>query len=614
MRALPTLAVAVLVVCSAVWVGAGGSMARPTDDALDGGGGDAFAVDKPTAERVTPLPGSTDGDDGVNATGADVPAGYHQISRLGPANATEFGRFGVSVDVNGDTAVVGRLRGGNGTGGSAAVFERYNGLWERQVTLRAGDNATGDGFGRSVAVDGDLAVVGARFAAVDGEEQGAVYVFRRANGTWTREARLAAEDGADGDAFGDAVAVTGDTVLVGAREADGGPGSAYTFRRSNGSWRQTAKLDAPDRTPADNFGWSVAIEGDLAVVGAQDDAQRGDSAGAVHAFRRANGTWLREAKLLANETSQGDNLGWSVGTDGDRVLAGANGAGDNTGAAYVFDRVGDTWVQNATLRASDGAVGDVFGFSVALDGGTALVGAQGTDRAGSFTGTAYAFRLTNGTWAEHRIAPDESRAGAGFGSAVAVDGATAFVGASTEDAQRGAAYAFEFASIYTREEIATAKYGPAFANLSDRTARQVEELYLRQPWPAGTTPTDVRTRTELAADRHDTPFDELSRERRVAVQSAFDAQSGDTGANATFDRDHISREKYYGYDFAALSNETSAQVEELFDRQPFRFDPDAVRTREEIARQRYDLPYDSLSRVTRIEIERTYHKQFADEN
>ncbi|WP_336339647.1 PKD domain-containing protein [Haloarcula brevis] len=165
---------------------------------------------------------------------------------------------------------------------------------------------------------------------------------------------------------------------------------------------------------------------------------------------------------------------------------------------------------------------------------------------------------------------------------------------------------------YTRDEIAKAKYGYNFSELSNETARQVEELYLRQPFAKGAQPEDVKTREEIAEDRYGKDFGNLSRETTIEIQSDFDAQFGDTGANTTYTRDEISRAKYYGYNFSELSTETAGQVEELYNRQPFAdgISPSNIQTREEIANEKYGLEGDELSRETRLELEQTYHEQF----
>ncbi|WP_136590991.1 PKD domain-containing protein [Salinigranum halophilum] len=166
---------------------------------------------------------------------------------------------------------------------------------------------------------------------------------------------------------------------------------------------------------------------------------------------------------------------------------------------------------------------------------------------------------------------------------------------------------------YTRDEISQAKYGDDFDELSTETARQVEELFLRQPFADGDGPVDVKTREELANDRYGEDFDDLSRETTIELQAEFDAQFGDAGADAEYTRDEIAQAKY-GDDFDELSTETAGQVEELYNRQPFAGDrtPSEVRTREEIAEANYGAELGDLSRESRLAVEQAYHEQFAE--
>lgn len=166
----------------------------------------------------------------------------------------------------------------------------------------------------------------------------------------------------------------------------------------------------------------------------------------------------------------------------------------------------------------------------------------------------------------------------------------------------------------SRDEIARAKYGLAFDELSAETARAVEELYRRQSASDGQSPASLDTRDEIAMDRYGVAFDELSRETTVEVQAAFDAQFGDRGAGAAYTRDEIAEAKY-GLAFDELSAETAGRVEELYDRQPFAGDrsPSEVQTREEIAETTYGTALEQLSRETRLAVERSYHEQFEGE-
>ncbi|RZB38448.1 MAG: hypothetical protein SRB2_00196 [Desulfobacteraceae bacterium Eth-SRB2] len=212
--------------------------------------------------------------------------------------------------------------------------------------------------------------------------------------TATQVAKLVAADGASGDLFGYSVAVDGDTAVIGAwADVDAGvsSGSAYVFTRDAiGDWSQQAKLLAGDGASADFFGWSVAVDGDTAVIGAWADDDAGVSSGSAYVFtRNAIGDWSQQAKLLAADGASGDFFGESVAVDGDTAVIGAFYDDENyvsSGSAYVFTRVftddGINWEQQAKLLAGDGASADFFGWSVAVDGDTAVIGAWADDDAG----------------------------------------------------------------------------------------------------------------------------------------------------------------------------------------------------------------------------------------
>lgn len=323
-----------------------------------------------------------------------------------------------------------------------------------QTQLVAADGAEGDRFGNAVALSGDTALVAARSADPGGHDsQGAVYVFTRDGGTWKHGAKLVAEDGNASDQFGWSVALSGDTALVGALLAEAGRGAAYVFVRDDGTWRQQAKLAARDGSKEDRFGWSVALSGDTALVGAAladvgDDPGRG----AAYVFRRSGGTWRQRAKLLASDGAAGDRFGESVALSDDTALIGASFAvvGDNLeqGAAYVFTRDGDEgWSQQAKLVADDGAELDGLGGSVALSGDTALVGAEVADTGGKDEGAAYVFTRSGGAWRQQaKLAAGDGARGDAVGISVALSGDAALVGANVAalngDARPGAAYLF----------------------------------------------------------------------------------------------------------------------------------------------------------------------------
>jgi hypothetical protein len=263
------------------------------------------------------------------------------------------------------------------------VFVRSGTTWTQQAKLTASDGVSNDYFGYSVAISGNTAVTG---AVAKNSLTGAAYVFVRSGTAWSQQAKLTASDGAANDYFGDSVAVSGSTAVVGARQ-NSSTGAAYVFVPSGTTWSQQAKLTASDAAPLDNFGVWVAVSGSTTVVGAFG---KNSNTGAAYVFVRSGTTWSQQAELTAFDAAQSDNFGLSVALSGSIALVGASGKSSNKGAAYVFVRSGTTWSQQSELTASDSVSNDYFGVSVALSGSNAVVGAQGKN---SFTGAAYVYVL-----------------------------------------------------------------------------------------------------------------------------------------------------------------------------------------------------------------------------
>ncbi len=331
----------------------------------------------------------------------------------------------------------------------------------QQAVLTPADGAAGDEFGYAVAIDGDSAVVGARYHDPGGKALGgAAYVFTRSGATWTQQARLVASDGAAADEFGRAVALSGDMVLIGAPQHDmagkSDAGAVYLFTRSGASWTQRQKLTAGDGSAGDEFGSSVALSGEgTALVGAiNHDVAGKTDAGAAYVFvpLATRPVWIEQAELTAADGVIGDGFGCSVAVLGDTALIGAENhdlpAKFDAGAAYVFTRSAGTWMQQQMLSAADGAAGDFFGTGVALSLDTALIGATAHDSAGKAdAGAAYVFTRSAGAWTQQQmLTAADGAADDEFGSAVAVAGDTALVGAMGHHAGggafTGAAYAF----------------------------------------------------------------------------------------------------------------------------------------------------------------------------
>ncbi len=368
-----------------------------------------------------------------------------KVAHLTASDAGVFDSFGRAADVSGDTAIVGALGHNNGNG-SAYMFAFDGTTWTKSQELLPSDGMGGDWFGFSVAMDGDKVLVGAlQHVHSRTSQNGSVYAFRFNGTSWIEQQELLAPDGAIGDAFGGLVAIDGNVALIGAPGDDdngSNSGSAYVFRFNGTNWVQEQKLLPSDATANDNFGGAVAVSGGAVVISAVNSAM---AHGAVYVFRFDGTTWVQEQKLVASDGAFVDAFGGSVSITGDVALVGAfldDDNGQDSGSAYVFqfNQQAATWVQAQKLLASDGIAGDQFGRFVAIDGGNALVGAWAAD--GSM-GKAYLFRANGGAWSEREILlPDPGPWTAFFGWPVALDGDTAIVGAHGEDVQRGAAYVF----------------------------------------------------------------------------------------------------------------------------------------------------------------------------
>ncbi len=373
---------------------------------------------------------------------------WAQQAFLKASNTRTKDQFGTSVAVSGDTLVVGapgedsNAIGVNGVGsnfttaidsGAVYIFVRSGTNWSQQVYLKASNAQGGDGFGSSVSVSGGTVVVGAPFedsnaTGINGDqgsdpdpffEAGAAYVFVRNGTTWTQQVYLKASNTnpLGFDEFGTSVAVSGNTVVVGAPfESSTGTGvngtqndlsansagAAYVFVRNGTTWTQQAYLKASNSEAFDWFGYSVAISGDSVVVGSPYESSNAtgvngdqnnnnaDSAGAAYVFVRNGTTWTQQAYLKASNTETNDGFGTSVSVSGDTAVIGSpyeasnatgvNGnQGDNSavdsGAAYVFGRSGSAWAQQAYLKAGNTGMSDQFGTSVAASADTVLVGA-----------------------------------------------------------------------------------------------------------------------------------------------------------------------------------------------------------------------------------------------
>ena len=316
--------------------------------------------------------------------------------------------------------------------GIVFVYRPSGGMWREVAQLRASDAAVGDHFGRAIGAAGNTMIAG---ATVMNETTGAAYVFTREGSEWRQTARLQPAALAPGDAFGRVVAMTEDVALIAGWAHAGGRGGVFAYRRqSDGTWQPDGTLMASDGAENDWFGTGVAVDGDWAVVGA---SRKNNNTGAAYVFHRGAEGWVEQGKLEADGVAEAGQFGSAVALHDGVALVGAPGGQGAPGTVFAFspDESG-AWVQSARLGAFDGGPGVAFGLTIGFDGDDVWVGAPGAS-----TGRIYRFhRDASGAWSgTSKLAAGDLEPGDAFANTMAVSGDIAVAGAVGDDYGLGTA-------------------------------------------------------------------------------------------------------------------------------------------------------------------------------
>ena len=405
-----------------------------------------------------------------------------QIQKFKSSASTQDAHFGQSVAMDGNVAIIGEW-GYDSKKGRAYVYE-YNPtshLFEQKAILKASDGKADDHFGESVAISGDTVIIGAEGKYLSQTDPGKAYIYVKPSGGWAgilqEDVKLQASDGRAGDEFGKRVAISGDTVVIGAANNDNNghenAGAAYIYEKSDLGWSYTshekAKLTASDANDNFYFASSVAISGDTVVIGALLDDEVADDAGAAYIYEKPQSGWEdsnQTAKLTASDANVNENLGRSVAISGDTVVVGASGdneAVDNSGAAYIYEKPQNGWKdsnQTAKLKASDAQTYHYFGWSIAIDADTVVIGAQNDDNRNNSSGAIYVYKKPQSGWAgtlheKTKLKSFDADRFDYFGSGIAISGDTVVVGASGDNEtvdNSGAAYFFTHALVQNTVE------------------------------------------------------------------------------------------------------------------------------------------------------------------
>ncbi|MBS0198569.1 MAG: hypothetical protein JSR77_17600 [Planctomycetes bacterium] len=393
-----------------------------------GTAGDRFGYAVAAGPDIIAVGAYADGAGSVSLFRADT--GERTGSLPLPANALAGNRFGISLGLSGDTLIVGMDGDDDARGADVGSAYLYSATTRTQIArLTAPDGTAGDRFGLSVAISGNYAIVGAFLSDVPGHgaDSGAAYIFSATTGAFV--AKLTAADGLTGDWFGYSVAIDGDTAVVGAvyddTGANGDQGSAYVFKRSGAAWPQQIKLTAADGADSDWLGISIAVRGNTVVAGASLNDSLGSQSGAAYVFNATTGT---QSKLLAPDGAANDLFGAAVAICDDYIAVGAyndDSRAAHSGSAYIFHTQTRGYFDK--LTAPDGAAEDYFGYSLALSNSTLVVGAY---NALSGTGSAYTSTVNRySPFGPQLLDPTGAPGDAFSGQAAVVDGDTVAVGA-----------------------------------------------------------------------------------------------------------------------------------------------------------------------------------------
>ncbi len=355
------------------------------------------------------------------------------------------GVYGSSISLDGDRVLIGSP-GNFFNHGIAYILDFDGNSWQQTAFFQPPDTNIDDKFGVSVSLLGNRALIGARGDNDNGSNSGAAYIYELINGVWTQRTKLKAMDSVSQSYFGHSVSLANDRALIGAY--NNATGSAYIFDfLTEDIWLETKKIIPADGINGGLFGYSVSLSGDRALIGAYRDNDNGTDSGSAYIYELILDNWVFRSKLESVAVTAGDQFGISVSLSGDRALIGAHKDsqnGTNSGSAYIFDLILGNWVETK-LIASDGIGGDFFGKSVSLLGDVALIGSPFADV--SNTGLAYVFNLIGNTWIETKVIPNQTASTNGIGMAVSLSSDRIFIGAQndeTQGLQSGAAYVFDF--------------------------------------------------------------------------------------------------------------------------------------------------------------------------
>jgi hypothetical protein len=378
---------------------------------------------------------------------------WKEIAKLTAFDGDVEDRFGYSVDISGDYVIIGSYLDDDlgMDSGSAYVFRYYNTDWVLDDILVASDALFDNRFGTSVSINGDYAIVGSPGFSM-GSFIGAAYIFKKENESWVEVDKITASDGDHGDFFGGSVSIHEDYAIVGAQHSNDSRGAVYIFK-NNGSdnWIEEEKLTVLDWEDRNSFGHSLAFDGKRLIVGAPWDDMVDSISGSVYIFMKNETSWFREDKLIPSDGDYSDRFGYSVSIHGEYAIIGNHfddDFGSESGSAYIFKYNDSGWVEEKKLTASDGQKLDLFGSSVDICNDVAIVGAKWDNDNGDNSGSVYIFKNSISGWVEEaKLTSSDGYPSDLFGESVAIDENYVIISSPRDDdygIDSGSAYIFKW--------------------------------------------------------------------------------------------------------------------------------------------------------------------------
>ena len=374
--------------------------------ASDAAAGDRFGISVSIDNNRAIVGAWGNGVNGVNSGSAYIykwsGSSWVEEANIVPSDGAERDFFGNSVSIDSDWAIIGASNDDDkGEESGSAYIYKWNGTaWVQETKLTASDGAAGDQFSIDVSIKNDRAIIGAKGDDDNGESTGAAYIYEWNGTAWVEETKITASDGAANDQFGSSVSIDSNRAIIGApvgTDSGVNSGVAYVYTRNITAWVEEAKLVPSDGADVDYFGFEVSIENDRVIIGAPFDDDNGGESGSAYIFKWNGTAWVEEGKLIASYGAANDQFGLDVSINSDRAISGTpytdSGTGSHSGAASIYKWNGTAWVEEAKLTASDAALGDWFSYTVSMASDRVIVGAYGNDDDGSISGSAYIYEI-----------------------------------------------------------------------------------------------------------------------------------------------------------------------------------------------------------------------------